>query len=457
MSNSRILTRNQHTCFYCGGPADTIDHVRPKVAGDAQSHHNLVAACSICNNFKSHYRLVSEPDIVRLLSTVPDDAFTAAGLTPRHIVIAHGIDPLRELHNAIGAPPERHLLERVRRVYTHATLTVDDVLKPLRNGVPIDAQAVAWAMRIIALERSMPTWDGRIETFPLDAFRQPILAALPEPVLHNHVRAMTGIPDDNPRRLNRALSILQAAGYLTARDDDAYDLAPIPPTLTLSALRPLLEQPTPRRLPDSLSLPEDDLELAAWLFTLAPSFTLHQATEGADGRFAVTRLKRVLATLRQQRWIILDPPRGRGARYHVIAPSAALATLRRRQQHHQTDAPSNELAERLHDAITTALTTLVQSLQLTRTDISHTALNRRIRTAFQPIQVREALLGRIRDELGAHHVVKYRRKKGRKGRKATRKARFKGATPATIEKIAARLTTFITERHLLNPASDADS
>ena len=45
----RILERDEETCHYCGGPATTVDHVRPKAAGGTDDEVNLVAACLRCN------------------------------------------------------------------------------------------------------------------------------------------------------------------------------------------------------------------------------------------------------------------------------------------------------------------------------------------------------------------------------------------------------------------------
>lgn len=45
----RVLTRDKHTCQYCGDSADTVDHVIPFSHGGADSEANLVTACSWCN------------------------------------------------------------------------------------------------------------------------------------------------------------------------------------------------------------------------------------------------------------------------------------------------------------------------------------------------------------------------------------------------------------------------
>jgi 5-methylcytosine-specific restriction endonuclease McrA len=46
-----VLERDDHRCHWCGGPANTVDHVRPLVAGGARlDPTNLVAACVRCNS-----------------------------------------------------------------------------------------------------------------------------------------------------------------------------------------------------------------------------------------------------------------------------------------------------------------------------------------------------------------------------------------------------------------------
>lgn len=48
-----VLERDEYTCQYCGGVAETVDHVVPKAKGGSNSKKNLVAACGFCNNQKA--------------------------------------------------------------------------------------------------------------------------------------------------------------------------------------------------------------------------------------------------------------------------------------------------------------------------------------------------------------------------------------------------------------------
>ena len=41
-----------HECAYCGVPADTLDHVKPRHKGGATVASNLVPACKNCNRRK---------------------------------------------------------------------------------------------------------------------------------------------------------------------------------------------------------------------------------------------------------------------------------------------------------------------------------------------------------------------------------------------------------------------
>lgn len=45
----RVLDAAQWTCFYCGGPADQVDHRLPVVRGGDDSIENLVSCCKTCN------------------------------------------------------------------------------------------------------------------------------------------------------------------------------------------------------------------------------------------------------------------------------------------------------------------------------------------------------------------------------------------------------------------------
>lgn len=52
--SKQAVRRRDGACAYCGGPAETVDHVQPKSRGGASSWLNLVGACLPCNQFKAN-------------------------------------------------------------------------------------------------------------------------------------------------------------------------------------------------------------------------------------------------------------------------------------------------------------------------------------------------------------------------------------------------------------------
>lgn len=49
-----LLLRDRHRCAYCGGRADTVDHVLPASRGGQDAWENTVAACRSCNGRKGN-------------------------------------------------------------------------------------------------------------------------------------------------------------------------------------------------------------------------------------------------------------------------------------------------------------------------------------------------------------------------------------------------------------------
>lgn len=52
-----ILKRDQYTCFFCGEPGDTIDHLVPRSKGGHTTPLNCVCACNPCNQSKANQNL----------------------------------------------------------------------------------------------------------------------------------------------------------------------------------------------------------------------------------------------------------------------------------------------------------------------------------------------------------------------------------------------------------------
>ena len=52
LSRRGVFARDDHQCQYCGGRADSIDHVVPRSRGGEHIWENVVAACRPCNTAK---------------------------------------------------------------------------------------------------------------------------------------------------------------------------------------------------------------------------------------------------------------------------------------------------------------------------------------------------------------------------------------------------------------------
>jgi hypothetical protein len=53
-SKRGVLRRDQYRCGYCGGVAETVDHLLPQSRGGGNTWLNTVAACLRCNNRKAN-------------------------------------------------------------------------------------------------------------------------------------------------------------------------------------------------------------------------------------------------------------------------------------------------------------------------------------------------------------------------------------------------------------------
>lgn len=49
LSRRAVFARDDHRCQYCGGRADSIDHVHPRSRGGSNTWENVAAACRPCN------------------------------------------------------------------------------------------------------------------------------------------------------------------------------------------------------------------------------------------------------------------------------------------------------------------------------------------------------------------------------------------------------------------------
>lgn len=59
LTRAGLMHRDHYRCAYCGGKAETIDHVIPRSRGGAHAWENCVACCAQCNHRKAD-RMLSE-------------------------------------------------------------------------------------------------------------------------------------------------------------------------------------------------------------------------------------------------------------------------------------------------------------------------------------------------------------------------------------------------------------
>jgi 5-methylcytosine-specific restriction endonuclease McrA len=82
-----VFARDDHRCQYCGGAAESIDHVIPRSKGGLHVWDNVVAACRACNVRKGDRLLSTTSMELRRHPTVPRELTwitVAAGSVPPH-------------------------------------------------------------------------------------------------------------------------------------------------------------------------------------------------------------------------------------------------------------------------------------------------------------------------------------------------------------------------------------
>jgi 5-methylcytosine-specific restriction endonuclease McrA len=53
LTRAALMHRDRYRCAYCGGRAETIDHVVPRSRGGGHTWENCVASCARCNHRKA--------------------------------------------------------------------------------------------------------------------------------------------------------------------------------------------------------------------------------------------------------------------------------------------------------------------------------------------------------------------------------------------------------------------
>ncbi|WP_125776522.1 HNH endonuclease [Antribacter gilvus] len=72
------VKRRDGECAYCGGPAETVDHVLPRSRGGPSTWLNLVAACYPCNSFKADRTPAEAGLVLQLTPYVPHSEYARA-------------------------------------------------------------------------------------------------------------------------------------------------------------------------------------------------------------------------------------------------------------------------------------------------------------------------------------------------------------------------------------------
>ncbi len=71
LTRAGLMHRDRYRCAYCGGRADTIDHVIPRSRGGPHSWQNCVACCAKCNHRKADKLLSELGWHLRVVPTAP--------------------------------------------------------------------------------------------------------------------------------------------------------------------------------------------------------------------------------------------------------------------------------------------------------------------------------------------------------------------------------------------------
>jgi 5-methylcytosine-specific restriction endonuclease McrA len=71
LNRRAVFARDDHRCQYCGGTAESIDHVVPRSRGGEHAWENVVAACRPCNVRKRDRLLHETSMLLRRPPSVP--------------------------------------------------------------------------------------------------------------------------------------------------------------------------------------------------------------------------------------------------------------------------------------------------------------------------------------------------------------------------------------------------
>ncbi|GAA2994496.1 HNH endonuclease [Actinokineospora diospyrosa] len=71
LTRAGLMHRDRYRCAYCGGRAETIDHVVPRSRGGQHTWQNCVACCARCNHRKADKMLSELGWRLRVVPTAP--------------------------------------------------------------------------------------------------------------------------------------------------------------------------------------------------------------------------------------------------------------------------------------------------------------------------------------------------------------------------------------------------
>lgn len=82
LSRRAVFHRDGGRCQYCGGSAESIDHVVPRSRGGSHVWENVVAACRRCNAAKGDRLLAETPMTLRTRPATPHDSAGSSWRSP---------------------------------------------------------------------------------------------------------------------------------------------------------------------------------------------------------------------------------------------------------------------------------------------------------------------------------------------------------------------------------------
>ncbi|WP_245931193.1 HNH endonuclease [Actinokineospora auranticolor] len=74
LTRAGLMHRDRYRCAYCGGRAETIDHVVPRSRGGQHTWQNCVACCAKCNHRKADKMLAELGWRLRVVPNAPRGA-----------------------------------------------------------------------------------------------------------------------------------------------------------------------------------------------------------------------------------------------------------------------------------------------------------------------------------------------------------------------------------------------